>query len=96
MAATPPQGWKITFEPKTIDRIAPNENKEVQALITPPAKSVAGDYMTTMRASARGEAASANFRIQVATSTMWGLVSIGLIGLALLILLGAVAIFGRR
>ncbi len=96
LSSNPPQGWKITFEPKTIERLAPNENKEVQALITPPAKAVAGDYNTVMRASARGEAASANFRVQVSTSTMWGLVSIGLIGLALLVLLGAVAIFGRR
>jgi uncharacterized membrane protein len=96
LSSNPPQGWKITFEPKTIERLAPNETKEVQALITPPAKAVAGDYNTVMRASARGEAATANFRVQVSTSTMWGLVSIGLIGLALLVLLGAVAVFGRR
>ena len=30
-----------------IDRIPPNENKEVQARITPTAKAVAGDYVTT-------------------------------------------------
>ena len=40
-----PSGWKITFEPKTVDRIAPNENKEVQALITPTDKAIAGDYV---------------------------------------------------
>src|SRR5215470_4932378 len=53
----------ITGEPKTVDRIAPNENKDVQALITPPGKAIAGDYQTTLRASARGESASQNFRI---------------------------------
>ena len=46
---------RSSFEPKTIDRIAPNENKEVQALITPTGKAIAGDYVTTLRASARGE-----------------------------------------
>ncbi len=96
LSGNPPQGWKITFEPKTIERIAPNETKEVQALITPPAKAVAGDYVTTMRASARGESATANFRVAVTTSTMWGIVGVGLIGLALLVMVGAVARFGRR
>ena len=55
MSGSAPSGWKINFEPKTVDRIAPNENKEVQALVTPTAKAIAGDYVTTMRASARGE-----------------------------------------
>src|SRR5437016_11254 len=38
LSGTGPSGWKINFEPKTVDRIAPNENKDVQALITAPAK----------------------------------------------------------
>ena len=45
-----PSGWKVTFDPKTIDRIAPNDNKEVQALMTPTDKAIAGDYVTTIRA----------------------------------------------
>jgi len=52
---------EVTFDPKTIDRIAPNDNKEVQALITPTEKAIAGDYVTTVRASARGESASSTF-----------------------------------
>ena len=35
LSGNAPSGWKITFEPKTIERIAPKEHKEVQALITP-------------------------------------------------------------
>ena len=91
-----PSGWKITFDPKTVDRIAPNDNKEVQALITPTEKAIAGDYMTTVRALARGESASSTFRIAVATSTMWGIAGVGIIGVALLVMVGAVARFGRR
>jgi uncharacterized membrane protein len=91
-----PSGWKITFDPKTVDRIAPNDNKEVQALITPTEKAIAGDYVTTVRASARGESASANFRVTVTTSTMWGIAGVGIIGVALLVMVGAVARFGRR
>jgi len=67
----------------------------VQALITPPAKAIAGDYVTT-RANARGESSSQTFRVAVATSTLWGIVGIALIGIALLVLVGAVAWFGRR
>ena len=96
LSGSGPSGWKVSFEPKTVDRIAPNENKEVQALITPTAKAIAGDYVTSLRASARGESASQTFRVAVVTSTMWGIWGVGLIGIALLVLVGAVAWFGRR
>jgi len=96
LSGTVPTGWKVNFEPKTVDRIAPNENKEVQALVTPAAKAVAGDYVTTVRAAARGESASQSFRVAVTTSTIWGIVGIALIGGALLVMIGAVVWFGRR
>src|SRR5262245_26860062 len=96
LSGTVPPGWKINFEPKAVDKIAPNENKEVQAQVTPTDKAVAGDYVTTVRAAARGESASQTFRIAVATSTMWGIVGIAIIGGALLIMMGAVVWFGRR
>jgi len=96
LSGSAPSGWKITFDPKTIERIAPNDNKEVQALITPTEKAIAGDYVTTMRASARGESASSTFRVTVTTSTMWGIAGVGIIGVALLVMVGAVARFGRR
>jgi uncharacterized membrane protein len=96
LSGSAPSGWKITFDPKSIDRIAPNDNKEVQALITPTDKAIAGDYVTTVRASARGESASSNFRVTVTTSTMWGIAGVGIIGVALLVMVGAVARFGRR
>src|SRR5262249_36769075 len=90
LSGSGPTGWKVNFEPKTVDRIAPNENKEVQALVTPAAKAVAGDYVTTVRAAARGESASQSFRVAVTTSTIWGIVGIALIGGALLVMIGAV------
>src|SRR4051794_7308075 len=96
LSGSGPSGWKVNFEPKTLDRIAPNESKDVQALITPPAKAIAGDYQTTVRTSARGESSSQTFRVAVVTSTMWGIVGVALIGIALLVLVGAVAWFGRR
>jgi uncharacterized membrane protein len=96
LSGSAPSGWKVEFDPKTVDRIAPNENKEVQAQITPTEKAIAGDYVATIRASARGESASTNFRVTVTTSTMWGIAGVGIIGVALLVMVGAVARFGRR
>jgi uncharacterized membrane protein len=96
LSGTGPSGWKISFEPKTIGRIAPNEHKEVQALISPPGKAIAGDYVTSLNAASRGETGSADFRVTVTTSTVWGVAGIGIIGVALLIMVGAVSRFGRR
>jgi uncharacterized membrane protein len=94
--ASAPSGWKITFEPATIDRLVPGKDTEVQALVTPSDKSLAGDYQVAVRANSRGESASSQFRITVATSTVWGMAGAGVIGVALLLMLGAVARFGRR
>jgi uncharacterized membrane protein len=96
VSGSAPSGWKVTFEPKTIERIAPNANKEVQALITPSEKAIAGDYVTSIRASTRGESASASFRVSVATSLAWGFAGVGVIAAALLVMVAAIARFGRR
>ena len=48
LSGSAPSGWKVEFNPKSVDHIAPNANKEVQALITPTDKAIAGDYVTTI------------------------------------------------
>ena len=96
MSGTVPTNWKVDFNPKTIASVAPNEKKEVQVAVTPTDKTIAGDYVASFRANAKGESSNADFRITVTTSTLWGIVGIGIIAVALLVLLGAVARFGRR
>ena len=96
LSASSPSGWKVTFNPETIERLVPGKDTEVQALVTPSDKSLAGDYMVSVRANSRGESASSQFRITVNTSTVWGMVGAGVIGVALLLMLGAVARLGRR
>jgi uncharacterized membrane protein len=96
LAGSGPNGWKIEFDKKTVDRIAPGQTAEVNVLVTPSEKSLAGDYMATIRASSRGETASTPFRLKVATSTVWGMVGFGFIALALAVMFGAVLRFGRR
>ena len=92
----PPSNWKIEFDPKTIDKIDPNGKVNVTATITPGAKAVAGDYMTSISASTEGSSANADYRVSVTTSTVWGIIGIAIIAIALLSVLGAVARFGRR
>jgi uncharacterized membrane protein len=96
LSGSAPTGWKIEFNPKTVEAIPAGKDVEVQALITPTEKSLAGDYQATVRASSRGETASTNYRVTVQTSTLWGMVGVGFIGAALLLVVGAVARFGRR
>jgi uncharacterized membrane protein len=96
ISASAPSQWNVTFSDKSIDQLAPGETKTVTAFLEPPSKALAGDYMTTFRANAGGESSSADFRISVTTSTLWGIVGVGLIAVALLVLVGAVARFGRR
>src|SRR5205814_5538374 len=58
LSGTGPNGWKIAFDPKTIDGIAAGENREAQALVTPPAAAISGEYQATLRAAnTRGERA---------------------------------------
>lgn len=96
LSSTPPSDWKVEFNPKTIARLDPNQTQEVQALVTPAAKAIAGDYMTTFRANSKSSDASADYRVTVTTSTMWGIIGIVVIAIALLVVVGAVARFGRR
>ncbi len=96
MSGSVPSDWKVEFAPKAIQNVAPGEKKDVKVSVTPSDKAIAGDYVASFRAGGRGDSKSADFRITVTTSTLWGMVGIGIIAIALLVLLGAVARFGRR
>ncbi len=95
--ATTPEGWKSSFDPKQVPQVAPGTTQDVKVTLTPSERAIAGDYQTTIRASAAGGLSeSANFRITVLTSTLWGAVAIAIIAIALLVVVFAVARFGRR
>jgi uncharacterized membrane protein len=97
LSATTPEGWKTNFDPKELPELAAGTSQPIKVSLTPSPRAIAGDYQTTIRAnSAGGQSESANFRITVLTSTLWGAVGIGVISLALLIVVFAVARYGRR
>jgi len=96
LSSSPPSDWKVSFAPQKIEELAPGQKRTVQALLTPSAKALAGDYMMPLQASGKGGSSSANYRVTVSTSTLWGAVGIAIIAAALLVAVGAVARFGRR
>jgi uncharacterized membrane protein len=97
LSATAPEGWKTTFDPKTVPSLAANASQDVKLTMNPSSRAIAGDYQMTVRASATGGMSeSANFRITVLTSTLWGAIGIAIIAVALLVVVFAVARFGRR
>ncbi|MGE4251383.1 MAG: NEW3 domain-containing protein [Parvibaculaceae bacterium] len=96
VSATVPSGWKAEVEPKLIETLPPTGTSEVVVKITPSERAIAGDYMVTVRASGGPASESAQFRVTVNTSTVWGVAGLGIIALAALILGLAVLRYGRR
>jgi uncharacterized membrane protein len=95
--ASAPEDWKTRFEPKELTQLAAGKSQSVQLTLTPSPRAIAGDYQTTVTAATPdGQSASENFRITVLTSTLWGMVGIAVIAIALLVVVFAIARFGRR
>jgi len=96
MNASPPQGWKVTFDPKRVPPIPVGGQQKVNVMVTPSAQAIAGDYLLNISAVGDGVDQNVAYRVTVLTSTLWGVAGIGVILLALLVLVGAVGRFGRR
>jgi uncharacterized membrane protein len=97
LEATTPARWQVTFQPEAIPDLPPGNEFEVTANIQPADKAIAGDYMLTISATPEnGTRGSADFRITVLTSTLWGVVGLVLIAAALGVVALAVGRFGRR
>jgi uncharacterized membrane protein len=95
--ASAPEDWKTAFSPKELPALAARKSQSVQLTLTPSARAIAGDYQVSVSAnSADGPSDSENFRITVLTSTLWGMVGVAVIAIALLVIVFSVARFGRR
>jgi uncharacterized membrane protein len=94
--ANAPTGWKIEVEPKKLDSLAPGATQDVAFHVTPTSNAIAGDYMVSLSANGDGASDHSNFRVTVATSTVWGVAGLGIIGAAVVVLGFAVTRYGRR
>lgn len=87
-----PEGWSITFTPDTIDSLGSRLTREVDVIINPPEKTIAGDYAVSLKAESEQISDSLELRVTVLTSTIWGWVGI-LIAVAVI---GGLAVLFRR
>ena len=92
-----PSGWRIKFNPEKVESLQPGLAREIDVTITPPSKTIAGDYLVTMNALSPGmPLRELELRVTVLTPTVWGWVAV-LIVLAVIAGLGVMfRRLGRR
>ncbi|MCI1684021.1 MAG: NEW3 domain-containing protein [Bacteroides sp.] len=82
LSANKPNGWEISFEPTKIDMLKAGQVQPVTATLKAPKKALPGDYVTTLKSQTPEVNATAQFRITVKTSVIWGWVGIFIIVIA--------------
>ena len=95
MSATAPTGWKTDFDTPSVT-VPAGKTVNVVAHVTPSSDAIAGDYVTTFKATAPVANASTDIRVTIQTSLLWGIVGIGLIALVLIGLWWTFQRYGRR
>jgi len=87
------EGWGTTFSPSLTQALDPGESIDIEMVLTPPEKTIAGDYRVLIRAGADSPdmrlQEQLDLRVRVQTSTAWGAAGIiivvaVIVGLALM------------
>jgi uncharacterized membrane protein len=91
-----PDGWTVEFDTSEIDVIPVGETVDVKAYIKPESKTIAGDYVVQISANTPETTSSAEFRVMVKTSTIWGFVGVIIIILLVVGLYWTFNTYGRR
>ena len=79
LTSSAPSGWNVSFDTPTIDVIEAGATVEVSAHVTPSSEALTGDYVVTMTADASEVSDSAEFRVVVETSVIWGFAAVAII-----------------
>lgn len=95
LSATPPSGWEVDFEPKTID-VPVRGSTPVTARIRSKGDAVAGDYAVTVTAKGESATDAIDLRMAIGTSGWWGLTGVTVILASLAGLFGIFRRYGRR
>ena len=94
------EAWSVNFDPDKIENLNPWDEREVEVVIKPPPKTIAGDYMTTLEFNSDPrtsiEPPKLEIRVQVMgeTSTIW--IGIGIVVAVIAALYFVFRRFGRR
>ncbi|MCL5070284.1 MAG: NEW3 domain-containing protein [Actinobacteria bacterium] len=92
LKADAPEKWIVKFDPEKIETFKSEETKEIKVTITPPDKTIAGDYMLTFSANSENVSKNIDVRVTVETPSIWGWVGIGII---VIVVIGVAVIFAR-
>lgn len=90
--STKSEGWSVTFSPYKVDALESGLKQEVDITITPPAKTIAGDYSVLLKFLGEKATYTLEMRVTVVTSTIWGGAGIGI---AVAVIAGLVVLFRR-
>jgi len=94
--STKPEGWLINYNPEKIDSLEAGLTQEVDVVIEPLSKAIAGDYSVSISADSKEYSDRLELRVTVLTPTIWGWVGIIIV---LVIIAGLAVLFrqlGRR
>ena len=92
LSSTKPEGWSITFNPTKVDSLEKGLTQEVDVVIKPPRKTIAGDYRVYLKANSEKGSEDLELRVTVLTPTIWGWVGILIV---LAIIAGLAVMFWR-
>jgi uncharacterized membrane protein len=95
MTSSTPTGWVVTFDPTPVD-VPAGQTVQVVAHVTPSSDAITGDYVATMTGTSSLATAKTDIRVTVQTSSLWGVIGIGLIAIILIGLWLVFRRFGRR
>lgn len=92
-SSTKPEGWSITFTPEIMESLGVGLSQEVDVVITPPRRTIAGDWSVILRSTAEPELSdSIDLRVTVETPTVWGWVGI----IIVVVVVAGLAVLFRR
>ena len=100
-----PQGvadeqWLVRFEPDSIKDLAPGEQRQISVAITPPDKTISGDYYVTLQMASEPALSDFNpsldIRVSVETRPTWVVIGVAIVLLAFGALMYAFFVLRQR
>ena len=71
-SASKPADWDVTFEPNKVEQLFAGSSTTVTAIVKASRKAIPGDYVVKMTARTPEVSSTADFRMAVKTSMLWG------------------------
>ena len=83
LSSNRPADWEVTFEPDRVETLIAGSSTTVMATVRASRKAIPGDYMVRLSARTPEVSQTADFRMAVKTSMLWGWLGIMVIAAVL-------------